>query len=488
MHYENSKYKAEIDKVLAIQRETRSKLNSKLDLSKCIIDSPLKLESEKEVTDQETKPQIRVTSILTTNLNNIDTVISNSPNSLWIADYLNSVLAHVQITNTSIQILSKFKMDVYDMAVDANNNILLSVGGYDLKIFIKDNWLITCIKKLLNKSTWKICKFDYYLHIGLPSPRTSGIHVTSDRKLIIGAIKDGSAFIRRGQTIVTVNDMNDEERTCVKKYELDNNNLLLSLLGDTKLRMFNVKTGQGLDSRYNVASMWTWGINVTMDQKVIIGAASTPFVHECRREINCQEHDNQTCVFYCKTCEQLICIKCITKNHKGHDAVDEEEYKAELYKLKEMQKETESKLSKLSKVTKCIPGKTSTQKFRSGKNEMKEEKAEPNTKVSRQFTTGLHAVHTVISDSHDSVWIADRNNDVLNQLKVTKDNIHVKSKLDIKVLDMIVYSTNSLLLSVHKETRLKLLNVRTLHLSDSKYSTAPLLPHCLSISRDKNLS
>lgn len=205
------------------------------------------------------------------------------------------------------------------------------------------------------------------------------------------------------------------------------------------------------------------------------------------KEINCQEHDNQTCVFYCKTCEQLICIKCITKNHKGHDAVDEEEYKAELYKLKEMQKETESKLSKLSKVTKCIPDKTSTQKFRSGKNEMKEEKAEPNTKVSRQFTTGLHAVHTVISDSHDSVWIADWNNDVLNQLKVTKDNIQVKSKLDIKVLDMIVYSTNSLLLSVHKETRLKLLNVRTLQLSDSKYSTAPLLPHCLSISRDKKI-
>ncbi|XP_071133114.1 uncharacterized protein [Mytilus edulis] len=224
MHYENSKYKAEIDKVLAIQRETRSKLNSKLDLSKCILDSPLKLESEKEVTDQETKPQIRVTRILTTNLSNIDTVISNSPNSLWIADYLNSVLAHVQITNTSIQILSKFKMDVYDMAVDAHNNILLSVGGYDLKIFIKDNLLITCIKKLLNKSTWKICKFDYYLHIGLPSPRTSGIHVTSDRKLIIGAIKDGSAFIRRGQTIVTVNDMKDEERTCLQTYELDSNN------------------------------------------------------------------------------------------------------------------------------------------------------------------------------------------------------------------------------------------------------------------------
>lgn len=81
------------------------------------------------------------------------------------------------------------------------------------------------------------------------------------------------------------------------------NNLLLSLLGETKLRLFNVNTGQGSDCRYNVASMWTWGIHVTKDQKVIIGAASTPFVHECRKvvivmdeqgnRLTQYEHDNK---------------------------------------------------------------------------------------------------------------------------------------------------------------------------------------------------
>lgn len=202
-------------------------------------------------------------------------------------------------------------------------------------------------------------------------------------------------------------------------------------------------------------------------------------------EIDCQDHDNQTCVFYCKSCEKFICTKCITKSHKGHDAVDEDDYQAELNKLLDMQRETESKLSKLA-LTKVIPSKSSPQKLNSEKKEIKEN-PNPNIKVTRQFTTGLNDVHTVISDSHDSVWIADWYNDVLNQLKVTKDNIQVKSKLNISVFDMAVYSTNSLLLSVHNETRVKLLNDRTLQISDSKYSTAPLFPHCLNISRDKKV-
>ncbi|CAC5358520.1 unnamed protein product [Mytilus coruscus] len=64
------------------------------------------------------------------------------------------------------------------------------------------------------------------------------------------------------------------------------NNLLLSVFSDTKLRLLNVKTGQMSDSRYNVEPLWTFGIHITKDQRVYIGAVRPPlYPGICRKPL-----------------------------------------------------------------------------------------------------------------------------------------------------------------------------------------------------------
>ncbi|CAC5408261.1 unnamed protein product [Mytilus coruscus] len=53
------------------------------------------------------------------------------------------------------------------------------------------------------------------------------------------------------------------------------NNSLLSVVGDPRLKLLNGSTRQISDSKYNVAPLWTCGIHVTRDQKVVVGAVTT---------------------------------------------------------------------------------------------------------------------------------------------------------------------------------------------------------------------
>ncbi|XP_071136935.1 tripartite motif-containing protein 42-like [Mytilus edulis] len=41
-------------------------------------------------------------------------------------------------------------------------------------------------------------------------------------------------------------------------------------------------------------------------------------------ELKCKDHHNQPCSLYCRTCNKVICLKCIAKSHNGHTFVDEE--------------------------------------------------------------------------------------------------------------------------------------------------------------------
>ncbi|VDI30014.1 Hypothetical predicted protein [Mytilus galloprovincialis] len=50
--------------------------------------------------------------------------------------------------------------------------------------------------------------------------------------------------------------------------------------------------------------------------------------------LKCQDHPDQPCSLYCKTCSKVICLKCIIKVHNGHTFVDEEELNDRKGKLK----------------------------------------------------------------------------------------------------------------------------------------------------------
>ncbi|CAC5403584.1 unnamed protein product [Mytilus coruscus] len=203
-------------------------------------------------------------------------------------------------------------------------------------------------------------------------------------------------------------------------------------------------------------------------------------------EINCQEHDDQTCVFYCKTCEQFICTKCITKVHKGHDASDEEEYKAELNKLLEIQRETENKLKKLA-LSKTISSTINVPHFESEKREVSEQETKPNIELTRHFTLDLRNIHTVISYSQGLLWISDASNKVIQNVKLTKEDTQVLLEFNTNVYDMAINSTNNLLLSIVGETGLKLFNDYNGDISDSEYNVAPLLTCSIHVTRDKKV-
>lgn len=104
----------------------------------------------------------------------------------------------------------------------------------------------------------------------------------------------------------------------------------------------------------------------------------------------------------------------------GHDAVDEDGYKAELYTLLEIQRETEIKLSKLA-LWRFAPGKVKIHQL-----------AEEGNEIKRKQSAKVRAISTqtlpVIYQFDGSVWIADGVNKTMNHLKLTNDIVQVISK------------------------------------------------------------
>ncbi|XP_063420644.1 E3 ubiquitin-protein ligase TRIM71-like [Mytilus trossulus] len=65
-------------------------------------------------------------------------------------------------------------------------------------------------------------------------------------------------------------------------------------------------------------------------------------------DVHCNEHSNQVCCSYCRTCKNVVCLKCVMKVHNGHEFVDEEEFLGKKKKLWEGHKNAVTKLSELS--------------------------------------------------------------------------------------------------------------------------------------------
>ncbi|VDI19158.1 Hypothetical predicted protein [Mytilus galloprovincialis] len=64
---------------------------------------------------------------------------------------------------------------------------------------------------------------------------------------------------------------------------------------------------------------------------------------------HCNEHSNQVCCSYCRTCKTVVCLKCVMKVHNGHKFIDEEEFLSKKQKLWKGPKEAAIKLTELSK-------------------------------------------------------------------------------------------------------------------------------------------
>ncbi|VDI41365.1 Hypothetical predicted protein [Mytilus galloprovincialis] len=65
-------------------------------------------------------------------------------------------------------------------------------------------------------------------------------------------------------------------------------------------------------------------------------------------DVHCNEHSNQVCCSYCRTCKTVVCLKCVMKVHNGHQFVDEEDFLSKKKKLWEGVKNAVKKIDELS--------------------------------------------------------------------------------------------------------------------------------------------
>ncbi|CAC5408260.1 unnamed protein product [Mytilus coruscus] len=194
----------------------------------------------------------------------------------------------------------------------------------------------------------------------------------------------------------------------------------------------------------------------------------------------CKEHTTQICGFYCKDCKQFICGKCITNAHRGHDAVDDEEYENEMIMLLASQKEAERKFKKL---TLSNPGTASPC---TGSTKMAEVR-KPEIKSIRQFPTEFTHISKVLSSSDDSAWIVHSSAKLMQHVKLTKGSIQVLSEFKMHVGDMAYMSKNEIFLSVGGTPWLELLDERIGIISVTYYNFKPLWTRGIHVTRDQKI-
>ncbi|XP_052065085.1 uncharacterized protein LOC127704890 [Mytilus californianus] len=176
-------------------------------------------------------------------------------------------------------------------------------------------------------------------------------------------------------------------------------------------------------------------------------------------DIKCQEHAGQVCCLFCQTCKQFICLKCLTKFHRGHEVLEEEEYNSEMIR---------QELSKLTVLSKPQV--------------MKTDKANIKIKVDTKFVTDLSRIYSLVYCQDDSVWIADNRNTV-QHIKIEQNKIDVISRFNMIVWDMAITSTNDILIS-DGGTLLKMMNAGTGQITHTIYDIAPLTTCRIHITRD----
>ncbi|CAG2185150.1 unnamed protein product [Mytilus edulis] len=149
---EEEEYKAEM---IRQELETESKL------------SKLTVSSEPQVmkTDKA-NIKIKVETKFVTDLSRIYCLVSCQDGSVWIADNRKTV-QHIKIEQNKIEVISRFSMIVWDMAITSTNAILVSDGGSLLK------WM--------NAGTGQITHTMY----DIAPLTTCRIHITTDNRVII---------------------------------------------------------------------------------------------------------------------------------------------------------------------------------------------------------------------------------------------------------------------------------------------------------------
>lgn len=75
-------------------------------------------------------------------------------------------------------------------------------------------------------------------------------------------------------------------------------------------------------------------------------------------DIKCTDHSDQNCCLYCKLCDQLICLQCVTKTHKSHIfeeiysgyTIKKDNLRKNILTMKEQEETLTTEIEKLEKI------------------------------------------------------------------------------------------------------------------------------------------
>ena len=111
--------------------------------------------------------------------------------------------------------------------------------------------------------------------------------------------------------------------------------------------------------------------------------------------IPCKTHPKQMCCVYCRECKQLICSKCLIKDHNGHD-MDEIEtvYKENLEKFRKLGIKDDA-----SQALSVIFGSFEGLNIGSVSTEITFD-------VKQTFETNLPFVHSLVIKQDETLWIS----------------------------------------------------------------------------------
>ncbi|XP_063410446.1 uncharacterized protein LOC134693538 [Mytilus trossulus] len=138
---------------------------------------------------------------------------------------------------------------------------------------------------------------------------------------------------------------------------------------------------------------------------------------------------------------------CITKDHNGHELIEEED-------------------------------------FNKGKVELKPKQKNVKIEIVKSYTTDLKHIHLIAVCSDGSMWIGDNERSTLQHVELKKNITEVITSLSTKIYGIATTHSNNILIKTKGETKLELMNAMTGKITDSIYDINPLKPTCIYVTSD----
>lgn len=117
---------------------------------------------------------------------------------------------------------------------------------------------------------------------------------------------------------------------------------------------------------------------------------------------------------------------------------------------------------------------------------LKEHNSKVELKVTDQWTTGIENIHFIGRSPDSTLWIADNISDVLQHIALEKDNVQMLSRFNIQIFGLSVDKSSNIIVSTF-ETRLQVVNERTLNLTDFVFDISPFTAGDIHITQDQKV-